>query len=144
QATTALLFLTNHATVWRVALLQMVFGVAGAFTRPGIHRPDRAGRRSRAPAGGECAARSEPVDAPGRRAGARRPGRRRRKPGLGSCRGCGDVLRHGCAQTAAADRRDGATSADADAARAAGGVERVRVAHVALDDGCELRAVPAH
>jgi hypothetical protein len=34
QAATAVLFLTNHATVWRVALLQMVFGVAGAFTRP--------------------------------------------------------------------------------------------------------------
>jgi hypothetical protein len=34
QAVTALLFLTHHATVWRVALLQMVFGVAGAFTRP--------------------------------------------------------------------------------------------------------------
>jgi MFS family permease len=34
QATTALLFLTHNATVWRVALLQMVFGVAGAFTRP--------------------------------------------------------------------------------------------------------------
>ena len=34
QAATALLFLTHHATVWNVALLQMVFGVAGAFTRP--------------------------------------------------------------------------------------------------------------
>jgi MFS family permease len=34
QATTALLFLTHHATIWRVALLQMVFGVSGAFTRP--------------------------------------------------------------------------------------------------------------
>jgi hypothetical protein len=34
QGATALLFLTDHATVWRVALLQMVFGVAGAFTRP--------------------------------------------------------------------------------------------------------------
>jgi hypothetical protein len=34
QAATALLFLTHHATVWRVALLQMTFGVAGAFTRP--------------------------------------------------------------------------------------------------------------
>jgi MFS family permease len=34
QAATALLFLTHHATVWRVALLQMVFGVAGAFIRP--------------------------------------------------------------------------------------------------------------
>jgi MFS family permease len=34
QATTAVLFLTHNATVWRVALLQMVFGVAGAFTRP--------------------------------------------------------------------------------------------------------------
>jgi MFS family permease len=34
QATTAVLFLTGNATVWRVALLQMVFGVAGAFTRP--------------------------------------------------------------------------------------------------------------
>jgi hypothetical protein len=34
QALTALLFLTHHATVWRVALLQMVFGVAGAFIRP--------------------------------------------------------------------------------------------------------------
>jgi hypothetical protein len=34
QAVTALLFLTHHATVWRVAALQMVFGVAGAFTRP--------------------------------------------------------------------------------------------------------------
>jgi hypothetical protein len=34
QAVTALLFLTHHATVWRVALLQMVFGVSGAFTRP--------------------------------------------------------------------------------------------------------------
>jgi MFS family permease len=34
QAATAVLFLTHHATVWRVALLQMVFGVAGAFTRP--------------------------------------------------------------------------------------------------------------
>jgi MFS family permease len=31
---TALLFLTHHATVWRVALLQMVFGVVSAFTRP--------------------------------------------------------------------------------------------------------------
>jgi MFS family permease len=34
QALTALLFLTHEATVWRVALLQMVFGVAGAFIRP--------------------------------------------------------------------------------------------------------------
>lgn len=34
QALTAVLFLTHHATVWRVALLQMVFGVAGAFIRP--------------------------------------------------------------------------------------------------------------
>ncbi len=34
QSTTALLFLTHHATVWRVALLQIVFGVASAFTRP--------------------------------------------------------------------------------------------------------------
>ncbi len=34
QATTAVLFLTHHATIWRVALLQTVFGVAGAFTRP--------------------------------------------------------------------------------------------------------------
>lgn len=34
QTVTALLFLTHHATVWRVALLQMVFGVAGAFIRP--------------------------------------------------------------------------------------------------------------
>jgi hypothetical protein len=34
QAATALLFLTHHTTVWRVALLQMTFGVAGAFTRP--------------------------------------------------------------------------------------------------------------
>jgi len=34
QATTAILFLTHHATVWRVAVLQTVFGVAGAFTRP--------------------------------------------------------------------------------------------------------------
>jgi MFS family permease len=34
QATTAILFLTHHATIWRVAVLQIVFGVAGAFTRP--------------------------------------------------------------------------------------------------------------
>ena len=34
QAVTALLFLTHHASVWSVAALQMVFGVAGAFTRP--------------------------------------------------------------------------------------------------------------
>ena len=34
QAATALLFLTHHGTIWRVALLQMVFGVSGAFTRP--------------------------------------------------------------------------------------------------------------
>src|SRR5690349_12312899 len=34
QAATALLFLTQHATIWRVAVLQMVFGVAGVFTRP--------------------------------------------------------------------------------------------------------------
>jgi len=34
QAVTAVLFLTHHATVWRVALLQTVFGVAGAFIRP--------------------------------------------------------------------------------------------------------------
>lgn len=34
QIVTALLFLSHHATVWRVALLQVVFGVAGAFTRP--------------------------------------------------------------------------------------------------------------
>lgn len=34
QALTALLFLTHQATVWRVALLQVVFGVANAFTRP--------------------------------------------------------------------------------------------------------------
>ena len=34
QAVTALLFLTHHATIWRVALLQIVFGVAGAFIRP--------------------------------------------------------------------------------------------------------------
>jgi Transmembrane secretion effector len=34
QAATAVLFLTGNATVLRVAALQMVFGVAGAFTRP--------------------------------------------------------------------------------------------------------------
>jgi MFS family permease len=34
QAATAALFLTHHATVWRVAVLQVVFGVSGAFTRP--------------------------------------------------------------------------------------------------------------
>jgi MFS family permease len=34
QAVTALLFLTDHATVWRVAALQVVFGLASAFTRP--------------------------------------------------------------------------------------------------------------
>jgi MFS family permease len=34
QAATALLFLTSHATVPRVAALQVVFGVASAFTRP--------------------------------------------------------------------------------------------------------------
>jgi MFS family permease len=34
QVLTALLFLTHHATVWRVALLQVVFGVANSFTRP--------------------------------------------------------------------------------------------------------------
>lgn len=34
QALTAILFLTHHATVWRVALLQIVFGVASSFTRP--------------------------------------------------------------------------------------------------------------
>jgi len=34
QVLTAALFLTHHATVWRVALLQMVFGVSNAFTRP--------------------------------------------------------------------------------------------------------------
>jgi MFS family permease len=34
QVLTAVLFLTHHATVWRVALLQVVFGVANAFTRP--------------------------------------------------------------------------------------------------------------
>jgi MFS family permease len=34
QVLTAALFLTHHATVWRVALLQIVFGVANAFTRP--------------------------------------------------------------------------------------------------------------
>jgi hypothetical protein len=34
QALTALLFLTHHATVWNVAALQVVFGVANAFTRP--------------------------------------------------------------------------------------------------------------
>ena len=34
QAMTALLFLTHHATVVRVAALQIVFGVANAFTRP--------------------------------------------------------------------------------------------------------------
>ena len=34
QALTALLFLTHHATVWNVASLQVVFGIANAFTRP--------------------------------------------------------------------------------------------------------------
>ncbi|MGN6797793.1 MAG: MFS transporter [Gaiellaceae bacterium] len=34
QAMTAALFLTHHATVWRVAVLQVVFGVSSAFTRP--------------------------------------------------------------------------------------------------------------
>src|SRR3954471_15351168 len=34
QAATAALFLTGNATVLRVAALQMVFGVAAAFTRP--------------------------------------------------------------------------------------------------------------
>src|SRR5436305_9379302 len=34
QTATALLFLTNAATVWRVASVQVVFGVASAFTRP--------------------------------------------------------------------------------------------------------------
>jgi predicted MFS family arabinose efflux permease len=34
QALTAALFITHHATIWRVAVLQVVFGVAGAFIRP--------------------------------------------------------------------------------------------------------------
>ncbi|HMJ00711.1 MAG TPA: MFS transporter [Gaiellaceae bacterium] len=34
QALTALLFLTGHAAIWNVALLQVVFGTANAFTRP--------------------------------------------------------------------------------------------------------------
>lgn len=34
QTITALLFLTHHATVLRVALLQVAFGLAHAFTRP--------------------------------------------------------------------------------------------------------------
>jgi MFS family permease len=34
QTITALLFLTHNATVFRVALLQIVFGLANAFTRP--------------------------------------------------------------------------------------------------------------
>ena len=34
QVTTALLFLTDHATVWNVAVLQVVFGAVTAFTRP--------------------------------------------------------------------------------------------------------------
>jgi MFS family permease len=34
QVVTALLFLTHHAHVWSVALLQIVFGVTNAFTRP--------------------------------------------------------------------------------------------------------------
>lgn len=34
QTLTALLFLMGSATVWRVAALQVVFGLAGAFTRP--------------------------------------------------------------------------------------------------------------
>jgi predicted MFS family arabinose efflux permease len=34
QVLTAALFLTHHATVWRVALLQVLFGLANSFTRP--------------------------------------------------------------------------------------------------------------
>jgi MFS family permease len=34
QAATAALFLAGHAELWNVAALQMVFGVAGAFSRP--------------------------------------------------------------------------------------------------------------
>jgi hypothetical protein len=34
QAVTALLFLTHHAAIWNVAALQVVFGIANAFTRP--------------------------------------------------------------------------------------------------------------
>jgi MFS family permease len=34
QFATALLFLTHHAQIWNVAALQVVFGVANAFTRP--------------------------------------------------------------------------------------------------------------
>ena len=34
QAATAVLFLTGHATVWAVAVLQVLFGTANAFTRP--------------------------------------------------------------------------------------------------------------
>jgi MFS family permease len=34
QAVTALLFLTHHAAIWNVAALQVIFGVANAFTRP--------------------------------------------------------------------------------------------------------------
>ncbi len=34
QAVTALLFLTHRATIWQVAALQVVFGLASAFTRP--------------------------------------------------------------------------------------------------------------
>jgi MFS family permease len=34
QVSTALLFLTHHATVWSVAALQVAYGVATAFTRP--------------------------------------------------------------------------------------------------------------
>ena len=34
QALTAVLFLSGHATVWAVAVLQVLFGTASAFTRP--------------------------------------------------------------------------------------------------------------
>src|SRR4029079_16424903 len=34
QAGTALLLLTGSANVWTVALMQVIYGVAGAFSRP--------------------------------------------------------------------------------------------------------------
>ena len=59
QAATAILFLTHHATVWRVAVLQVVFGVAGAFTRPASTGLIAQAVDARTPARSECVARPE-------------------------------------------------------------------------------------
>ena len=83
RSATAVLLFAGTANVWNVALLQAVFGVAAAFSRPATIGHRQGGGERRAPPGGERAARAVEQRALDRRARDRRAHRRAGSSGPG-------------------------------------------------------------